>query len=72
MQTLRALGTTAPIYNSNANSAPLPPGVEAIQTENAPAEVDEATNVFAWEYIWVAILVAAVLAGIGITAICLF
>lgn len=36
------------------------------------ASVEEASDVLAWEFMWVAVLVLAILGGIGITAICLY
>ena len=36
------------------------------------ASVEEASDVLAWEFMWVPVLVLAILGGIGIAAICLY
>jgi hypothetical protein len=78
VQALAASG--APIDNSPCNSAnpsasgwSQTPTAKDFNSQDEPEDGEEReTDVFSWEYVWVAVLVLALLAGIGITAICLF
>lgn len=75
MQEIVAIGGAAPIDTSVGYSeAPTDPAIHTASTTEVPplGQKDPVADVFSWEYVWVAVLVVAVLAGIGITAICLF
>ena len=75
MQELEAVGTAAAVHSSPRTA----PSADAEESQHHASGVEaslepsaeEASDVFRWEYVWVGVLVIAVLLGIGITAICL-